>query len=58
MGVRVVEAIASSDVDDNGYDSEFLEEGVHLVRIVSPEAMAGIYEVHSHPWIGFSGHVA
>ncbi len=58
LGTRIVESIASNDVDINGYASDFLEEGTHLIQIVAPEALVGMYEVHSNPAIGFSGHAA
>ncbi len=57
-GTSVVVSIASNDVDINGYASDFLEEGVHLLQIVAPEEFAGMYEVHSNPAIGFSGYAA
>jgi hypothetical protein len=41
LGTRIVESIASNDVDINGYASDFLEEGTHLIQIVAPEALVG-----------------
>jgi hypothetical protein len=53
---HLVELIAQGDVDERGYASEFLMDGLHLVEVISPPNLAGMYELHSDPHTGFCGY--